>query len=1085
MKQPTTSTRLGLALAICFSVLAAAAPAWGAPPAPGIVAAYSFDEGLGSTAVDASGNGHPGAIVGAAWTTGGRYGGALSFDGTDDYVGLGSLGTFYQGGFTLQAWVQKATGKSDVAVVGTWAGSGPMLWVDHLASRYHLTLNGGLSSYLDSGQNPVLGIWQHVAATYDGSTARYYIDGVQVASRAVGSGAGASDVWRIGAYGSSPGGFFDGLIDDVRIYDRALSAAEVQSDMNTPVTIANSDIPTDPGNFVVTARTKTSISVQWSPSTDDIGVTGYRLFLNGAVATTTTGTTHTFPSLSCSTSYQLGVEALDGDDNVSTRVVSGESTSLCDGPLGLVAAYSFDQGSGATAQDESGNNHNGSIVGAGWTSGRHGSALSFDGSNDHVGLGSLGTFSQTAFTLQAWIQKDTTKNDVAVIGTWTGTGPMLWVDHLASRHRLTLAGGISDYLDSGQGPTIGEWQHIAATFSGSTARYYVNGVEVASRTVNNGAGASDTWRIGAYGGSPSGFFDGVIDDVRIYNRALTATEIQVDMNQPVPPKDTTPPTPPGTLTATGAVQQVSLAWGAATDDVRLTRYNVHRSTIAGFTPSAANRIAQPTGTTHLDSGLAAGTYYYVVKAEDWAGNIGPGSNQATATVAPDTAGPTVAVTSPAGGSTLSGSVTVTATATDNQSVAGVQFKLDGQSLGAEDTAAPYSLAWDTRGEFNGTHSITAVARDGAGNTTTSAPAAVTISNAPVSSTGLRAAYGLDDGSGTIVRDSSEGHQTGTLNGGWATGGKFGGAASLDGTANKIDLPALGTFYKTGFTYEAWVFKQSAKKDVAIVGSWVGTELGGAMIWIDHAHGRYFLTLGESPATYLDSGQPAAVGQWQHVAATYDGTTARFYVNGVQTASMLFSGNAGNSNTWRIGAYGNTPAGFFDGRIDNVRIYQRALSAAEIQTDLASRIQRDVTAPTVTSFVPANGATSVGVGDSVTVQFNEPMDAATLTANAFELKSQSGTPVPVAVSYNQSTNVATLALQGALAFGTTYTATVKPASRRISSAIRSRPRSARRSRRKPRRRRCCWPCRPPIPSAPTWARSSATKASPTSRSSTPL
>ena len=81
-----------------------------------------------------------------------------------------------------------------------------------------------LADYLDSGQSPVAGQWQHLAATYDGTTARYYIDGTQVASRAVTGGVGDSDTWRIGAYGSSPGGFFDGLIDDVRIYDRALSA---------------------------------------------------------------------------------------------------------------------------------------------------------------------------------------------------------------------------------------------------------------------------------------------------------------------------------------------------------------------------------------------------------------------------------------------------------------------------------------------------------------------------------------------------------------------------------------------------------------------------------------------------------------------------------------------------------------------------------------------------------------------------------------------------------------------------------------------------------------------------------------------
>ena len=82
--------------------------------------------------------------------------------------------------------------------------------------------------------------------------------------------------------------------------------------------------------------------------------------------------------------------------------------------------------------------------------------------------------------------------------------------------------------------------------------------------------------------------------------------------------------------------QLTLTWGAASDNVGVSGYNVHRSTSAGFTPSAANRIAQPSDTTHTDTGLAAGVYYYRVTAQDAEGNIGPASNEASATVADTT-----------------------------------------------------------------------------------------------------------------------------------------------------------------------------------------------------------------------------------------------------------------------------------------------------------------------------------------------------------------------------------------------------------------------------------------------------------------
>ncbi len=95
----------------------------------------------------------------------------------------------------------------------------------------------------------------------------------------------------------------------------------------------------------------------------------------------------------------------------------------------------------------------------------------------------------------------------------------------------------------------------------------------------------------------------------------------------------------------------------------------------------------------------------------------------------DTTAPTVSLTAPALNATVSGaSVTVSANASDAVGVAGVQFKVDGNNIGAEDTTAPYSIVWNTTGAANGTHQLTAVARDAAGNTTTSAARAVTVSN---------------------------------------------------------------------------------------------------------------------------------------------------------------------------------------------------------------------------------------------------------------------------------------------------------------------------------------------------------------------
>jgi YVTN family beta-propeller protein len=102
---------------------------------------------------------------------------------------------------------------------------------------------------------------------------------------------------------------------------------------------------------------------------------------------------------------------------------------------------------------------------------------------------------------------------------------------------------------------------------------------------------------------------------------------------------------------------------------------------------------------------------------------------ATQRTKPDTTAPTVSLTGPANGATVSGAVAVTATASDSVGVTAVQFKLDGANLGTQDTVAPYSLSWDTTAVSNGPHTLTAVARDAAGNTRTSASLTVTVNNA--------------------------------------------------------------------------------------------------------------------------------------------------------------------------------------------------------------------------------------------------------------------------------------------------------------------------------------------------------------------
>ena len=120
----------------------------------------------------------------------------------------------------------------------------------------------------------------------------------------------------------------------------------------------------------------------------------------------------------------------------------------------------------------------------------------------------------------------------------------------------------------------------------------------------------------------------------------------------------------------------------------------------------------------------------------------------------DTTPPAVSITAPAAGATVSGaSVSITAEASDNVGVAGVQFKLDGADLGAEVTSVPYNVSWNTTTTGNGPHTLTAVARDTAGNTTTSSEVSVTVSN---SSGGGGTSGGGGGGGGCFIATAAYG-----------------------------------------------------------------------------------------------------------------------------------------------------------------------------------------------------------------------------------------------------------------------------------------------------------------------------------------
>jgi len=174
--------------------------------------------------------------------------------------------------------------------------------------------------------------------------------------------------------------------------------------------------------------------------------------------------------------------------------------------------------------------------------------------------------------------------------------------------------------------------------------------------------------------------------------------------------------------ALSSAAQVTLAWDANTEP-DLAGYKLYYGNSSGSYQLSVDVGNQ---TSYTLSGLLDGRiYYFAATAYNLSVAESGFSNEVSKAIA-DVTPPTVSMTAPAAGATVAGTVTVSASATDNVGVAGVQFKLDSVNLGAEVTAPPYVLSWNTGTASNGAHTLTAVARDAAGNTATAAAVSVTV-----------------------------------------------------------------------------------------------------------------------------------------------------------------------------------------------------------------------------------------------------------------------------------------------------------------------------------------------------------------------
>jgi hypothetical protein len=308
---------------------------------------------------------------------------------------------------------------------------------------------------------------------------------------------------------------------------------------------------------------------------------------------------------------------------------------------------------------------------------------------------------------------------------------------------------------------------------------------------------------------------------------------------------------------------------------------------------------------------------------------------------------------------------------------GVRFDVDGASLGAEVLSPPYTIPWNTTGSVNGTHVVRATARDLAGNHA-SDEVTVTVNHPipPPPADHLVAAYAFDESAGATTADSSGNGNTGTLHGAGFVAGRHGNALAFDGAGdyaeatNSASLDLGGA----GLTIAFWARIESTSSgvDYVIVGKpWSASSMPSPF----YQYGVEYSNSGNKTVDFF-FGDPsgglhgpyrmgAAPATWTHVAYTCDGSTVRGYLDGVERLSSADAASlTARGHSLRLGVDGAYQQ-FYDGALDDLRIYDRALTAVEIQSVMETPVRSPATVG-----VPAGAAAP------------EALALATLGANPF-------------------------------------------------------------------------------------------------------
>ncbi|GEM_PF-6716874 len=508
-----------------------------------LIGYWQFDEGVGTTANDSSGQANTGTLN-SAWNISGRYGYGVQLNGTSGNVTIPNTASLNPANITISFWAKFNSFAATQRIINKWTNTNE--YTTHIIANSNLGFQA--TNTLGSTQqasytisNLATGTWYHIAGTFDGSNVRLYVNGTLVDTQPL---TGALQNTGTDPVSISHTSFpFNGTIDEVAIYNRALTATEVAKEYSNRV---NSY-----WNHTFGLDTDYLWNIQLCNRRGDCKYAPNNFTLNISVVPTITLVSPTDGSTTQTSDRNIFFIFNTSSPSiiVNSSLWNNESSwsSKTKANQNMKGYWQLSEGTGTTTIDSSGNGNTGTLInGPVWnSSGRYGYGLQLNGVNQYISIPHSATLKPASqITISAWVNPSSGSLNVLreIYRKEDGTDRHL----LSFQNPANCAGGggtggcISFGISTGG--TYAEldvniaavdwengWHHVVATYDGAVKAIYRDGVLIGSVAASGAIGTTGT--ASALIGSSSGaseFFNGNLDEVAVYNKAKTATEVQND-----------------------------------------------------------------------------------------------------------------------------------------------------------------------------------------------------------------------------------------------------------------------------------------------------------------------------------------------------------------------------------------------------------------------------------------------------------------------------------------------------------------------------------------------------------------------------